>query len=163
MEEWQKVNEAIKRGDKVLAKNYVEVLCTNINRKTALPVLLQTNLVQDFEPCTPSAPPPSDDYQGTKENHNEDWVKDLQDNLRNRCLSEIDQNADFVLENNQLLQIGRQQLLDILMRDTFKASDELLVHCGVMKWAIEYQKKMAEKGFDVSLSSSLGDLKYAPR
>lgn len=158
---------SVGKNDKLSAKNYAEVLSRKINKENALFCLRHMKLRPalsrslSYEPTAP--PPHSPPSDQTKENRNEDWVTDLEDNLRNICLLEIDKNAYFILKQKDLLELDYGDLLNLTTRDTLQISNELLIYGAIMRWGLERQRKSNEGRNNTNLRNLLGDLVYAPR
>lgn len=158
---------SVAKNDQVTARTYVETLSKKITKENALYCFCRLKLkpritrTQSYEPSAP--PPISKNNENTKENRNEDWVADLEDNLRNICLLEIDKNAEYVLKQKELLDLEYEDLLNITTRDTLEVSSELVVYSAIMRWGLERQRRKGCDGGEINMKNWLQDLIYAPR
>lgn len=147
-----------------LAKQCIEILNTQLNKRNVLLILrkmtlCKNNLIPDTYDLEPSAPPiVESDCTPT-----DDWVQDLIDNLRNNCLLEIDKNGDFVLKQKEFLDLEYSDALSITTRDTMQVSTEILVYSAVMRWSIEECNRRTLQTQTINLKAVLRDLVYAPR
>lgn len=152
---------AIKTGDKNTARQYYEALTKKIDKTNVLDCLL--GLTRRSNNACSNSYQPSAPTEDTKENQNEDWKIDLEDNLRNICLSVIDKNGDFVLKDERMLLLSFNDLQSVTTRDTLEVSNELVVYSAVVRWGRQQQRKRTQNGEVLDLRDILGDLVYSPR
>lgn len=155
------------KNDQITARNCVEVLIKKITKDNALNYFCKLKLkphIRQKLSYEPSAPPPIPKIcEYTKADRNDEWVADLEDNLRNICLLEIDKNADYVLKQKELMDLEYEDLLNITTRDTLEVSRELVVYSAIMRWGLERQRRKGSDGEEINLKNWLQDLIYAPR
>ncbi|CAH1155331.1 unnamed protein product [Phaedon cochleariae] len=154
---------AVNVQDVPLANQCIESLKGCMCKRTALPILkgLAKCKVRSFDPYStePSAPPLKESDDG----HNDDWVHDLIENLKNDCLLEIDKNADFALKQKEILEMDYCDILSITRRDTLQVSSEMIVYSAVMRWCIEECHRRTLQAQRINLKAVLRELAYAPR
>lgn len=105
----------------------------------------------------PSAPPlvEDDNLKGTN------WVQTLVDDLRDNCLAIIDEQADYLLKQPEILQLPYKDIYDIVTRDTLQVSSEKMVYNVVYRWGVEECNRMTLS--KQHLPEVLRQLRYAPR
>ncbi|CAH1372701.1 hypothetical protein MTP99_014164 [Tenebrio molitor] len=157
------LSTAVNLKNMPLAKQCIEILDRKLDRTNVLSIF--SHLSQCKMPCSnpndfePSAPP-------IVENENlrdKDWVQELTDNLRHNCLLEIDKNADYILKQNELLDLSYSDLLAIITRDTLEVKNECLVYATVLKWATKECHRRTLQPHLVNIKAVVRDLRYAPR
>ncbi|XP_074029688.1 BTB/POZ domain-containing protein axundead isoform X2 [Leptinotarsa decemlineata] len=153
---------AVKIQNEPLAKQCIDILNNHRNKKNVILILQHLCKCKDesHDPydIQPSAPPMVEN----EDQRNQDWVQNLIDNLRNNCLLEIDKNADYVLKQKEILDLGYHDMLGITTRDTLEVSSEILVYSAIMRWCIEECKRRTLQTQKINLKAVLRDLAYAP-
>ncbi|XP_049819601.1 uncharacterized protein LOC109605800 [Aethina tumida] len=94
------------------------------SRENLLPVLKRLREVM----TTPSAPPQKDLTRG------EALITKLQDQLLSNIFWEIDRNAEFVLQQDEIADLSFDDIVTITTSDTLQVKNELIVYLAVMKW-----------------------------
>ncbi|KAK9759340.1 BTB And C-terminal Kelch [Popillia japonica] len=152
---------AISLQDITLVKRCIEYLNKNLNNENVLIVYSFLHKCQmptmDPNQLQPSAPPLVEDehLKGTN------WVQTLIEDLRDNCLVIIDENADHLLKQPELLQLPYKDIYDIVTRDTLRVSSERVIYNVIYSWGLEECNRMTLSKHH--LPEVLRQLRYAPR
>ncbi|XP_060535373.1 uncharacterized protein LOC132707505 isoform X2 [Cylas formicarius] len=153
---------AVKIRNAHLARQCIASLNGHVREGNALQILVgiggrrKNPDGDDFEPSAPPAVEIDDAVP-------EGWVAELVDGVRHNCLLEIDKHGDHVLKQKEIVDLGYEDLLAIVTRDTLQVSSELVVYSATMRWCMHECKRRTLQTQLINIKAVLRDLVYAPR
>lgn len=150
------LSTAIKLQNLLLVKQCIEVIEKQLDQTVLLSVLFH---LSDSKTSEPSAPPLLE-IENEKDVNS---IKELVNKLRQKCLIEIDKNADSILKDTEFLKLSYEDVLQITTRDTLKISSETVVYGAVMRWANQECKRRTLEPYLLNIKAVLRDLIYSPR
>ncbi|XP_018332695.1 uncharacterized protein LOC108742135 isoform X2 [Agrilus planipennis] len=155
---------AISTRDRVLLQKCIESLDNQLNPQNVLTIYsslgdCEKSRTENFRP---SAPPFSEQDQ----RDSTEWIPKLLGDIRHNCLLEIDKNADYILQNKDILNLSYPDILNILQRDTLQVSCEAIVYKTVFNWTIAECQRRSQNFANLSPRDKkevLQNLAFAPR